>query len=252
MADDREAFEQECRERAAVMAADTALRDQTTAWINAASAHRYTYNFRWLGAPIIQFPQDIVALQEIIWNVRPELIVETGIARGGSVLFYASMLELLGGDGRVVGVDIDIRDHNRDTIESHPLSRRVELIEGSSTAPEIVDRVAAAAAAAGSVMVVLDSNHTHEHVLRELRAYAPVVTSGSYLVVLDTIVEEMPDDAFPDRPWGRGDNPMTALDTYLNEDSRFEVDTDLDNRLLISVAPRGYLRAKSGRPSDGR
>lgn len=252
MADDRAAFEQETRESAEVMGADSALREQTTAWINAASAHRYTYNFRWLGAPIIQFPQDIVALQEVIWNVRPELVVETGVARGGSVIFYASMLELLGGNGRVLGVDIDIREHNRETIERHPLARRIELIEGSSTAEDVVARVADAATHAESVVVVLDSSHAHDHVVAELRAYSPFVTSGSYLVVLDTIVERMPEDAFPDRPWGRGSNPMTALDEFLSEDSRFEIDTTIDDRLLISVAPRGYLRATSGRPSDGR
>lgn len=252
MADDRAAFEEECRTNAARMGADAELRALTQRWIDRASEHQYTYNFRWLGLPIIQYPQDVLALQELVWSVRPNLIVETGVARGGSAIFYASMLELLGGDGMVLGIDIDIRAHNRDAIESHPLAGRVRLLEGSSTADDVVANVVETASKQERVMVVLDSNHTHDHVLEELRAYGPLVTDGSYLVVLDTIIEDMPAEAFPDRPWSRGANPRTAVDEYLTEDTRFEVDSALHDRLLISVAPGGYLRACGPRPLDGR
>lgn len=242
MLDDRDAFEAQCRDSAARMGADEDVRSRSQGWLEAVSQHRYSYNFRWLGLPIIQFPQDIVALQELTWAVKPDLVVETGVARGGSAILYASILELIGGPGRVIAIDIDIRAHNRRAIEEHPLAGRVELLEGSSVDPAIVDRVAAEARTAERVMVVLDSNHTEDHVLSELRAYGPLVTPGSYLVVLDTVIERMPANAFPDRPWGPGDNPMTAVARYLEETDRFETDRAIDDRLLVSVAPGGYLR----------
>lgn len=224
------------------MAEDEGLRRRSMEWLVAASRHEYSYHFTWMGRPIIQFPQDIVALQEVIWRVRPDLVVETGVARGGSLVFSASMLELLGGDGLVVGVDIDIRPHNRRAIEEHPLSRRIALIEGSSIDPEVVAQVRARAAGRCCVMVILDSSHTHDHVLSELRQYAPLVGSGSYLIVMDTIVEDMPADFFPDRPWCPGNNPKTAVRAFLRECDRFEVDRELEAKLLVSVAPEGYLR----------
>jgi cephalosporin hydroxylase len=193
-----------------------------------------------MGRPIIQYPQDMVAMQEIIWRVRPDLIIETGVAHGGSLIFYASMLELIG-HGAVIGIDIDIRAHNRTAIEQHPMMKRIALIEGSSIAPDIVDK-ARNAANGKRVLVVLDSNHTHEHVLAELRAYAPLVSVGSYCVVMDTIVEDMPVDAYPDRPWGRGDNPKTAVLEFLKAHPEFQIDEAVEQKLLITMAPGGYLK----------
>lgn len=229
-------------QRVEAMAADPDLRAAATNFFLRSCEHRYSYNFTWLGRPIIQYPQDIVALQEIVWRTKPDVIVETGIAHGGSAVLFASLLQLLGGDGRVVAIDIDIRAHNRAAIESHPLAGRITLIEGSSVDSAIADRVRAAAAGAQSVMVVLDSNHTHEHVRAELALYSPLVRKGGYLVVMDTVVEQMGPDSFPDRPWGKGDNPMTAVHEFLALNPRFEVDRAIDDKLLVSVAPGGYLR----------
>jgi cephalosporin hydroxylase len=212
-------------------------------FMRASTEPKYSYNFFWLGRPIIQYPQDMVAVQELIWQVKPDLIIETGIAHGGSLILSASVLALLDyADAvqtgtcldparpkrRVVGVDIDIRAHNREAIQAHPLSRRIEMIEGSSTAPEIVAQVRAKAAGSECVMVFLDSNHTHTHVLAELKAYAPLITPGSYCVVFDTIIEDFPVGTYPDRPWGRGDNPRTAVREFLEEHPEFTVDTQVD------------------------
>jgi len=224
------------------MASDEELRRLTRRFFDLLNAHRYSYNFSWLGRPVIQYPQDIVALQEIVWQVKPRLIVETGVAHGGLTVFFASMLELLGGDGMVAGVDIEIRPHNRAAIEAHPLAKRIALIEGSSTDPAVAAQVAERARGKAPVMVVLDSNHTHAHVSEELRLYAPLVTKGSYLVVMDTVVEWMDESALGDRPWGRGNSPMTATQAFLAADDRFEADARIDERLLITVAPGGYLR----------
>ncbi|AYF85883.1 cephalosporin hydroxylase [Pseudomonas sp. DY-1] len=212
-------------------------------WLREITRHKYAYNFRWMGRPIIQFPQDMIAMQELIWNIQPDLIIETGVAHGGSALYYASLLELLGGDGYVLGVDIDIRTHNRVEIERHPMSKRLRLIQGSSIAPETVQQVAEHVRGKERVLVVLDSNHTHEHVLAELQAYSPFVTRDSYLVVFDTLLEDMPDDLqAADRPWGRGNNPKTAVHQFLGENDRFEIDRRIVSKLLITVAPDGYLR----------
>jgi cephalosporin hydroxylase len=183
-------------------------------------------------------------MQEIIWSVKPDLIVETGIAHGGSLIFYASMQELIGGNGRVLGIDIDIREHNRVEIEKHPLAKRISMIQGSSTDEEVVQQVRNFAEGKRSkrVLVVLDSNHTHDHVLRELKLYSSLVKQGSYVVVFDTIIEDMPTDFFPDRPWGKGNNPKTAVWEFLKTDDRFLIDKDIENKLLITVAPDGYLR----------
>ncbi len=224
------------------MDGDSALRAVSRDWFLQSSRHKYSYNFTWLGRPIIQLPQDILAMQEIIWAVQPDLIVETGVAHGGSLMLYASLLELLGGNGLVVGIDIDIRAHNLAAIERHPLFKRIALLEGSSVSEEISRQVHAYAQGRSRIMVVLDSHHTHAHVLREMELYSPLVTQGSYLVVFDTIVEDMPEDAFPDRPWGRGDNPHTAVQEFLQTNARFAIDTDIDAKLLISVAPKGYLK----------
>ncbi len=211
---------------------------------------KYSYNFYWMGRPIIQYPTDIVRIQQLIWDVKPDLIIETGIAHGGSLILSASILELAALDGgaedaRVLGVDIDIRAHNREAILAHPMSRRITMIQGSSTDPNVVAQVNEHARNSRRTMVFLDSNHTHEHVLRELELYAPLVSRGSYCVVFDTIVEELPSGTVDDRPWDKGDNPMTAVDQFLRSNSNFVVDGQIDGQLLISAAPRGYLRRVS-------
>jgi len=211
------------------------------------AATKYSYNFSWLGRPIIQFPQDIVAIQEIIWEVKPDLIIETGIAHGGSLILSASMLALLEMSGvikkgKVLGIDIEIRKHNRVEIERHPLSDKIAMIEGSSIAKSIVKQVYDFAKNYNNILVVLDSNHTHNHVLAELNAYAPLVSKGSYCVVFDTIIEDLPADMFPDRPWGKGNNPKTAIWEYLKTHPEFEIDKSIEHKLLITVAPGGYLK----------
>jgi cephalosporin hydroxylase len=240
-------FEREVAGRIAANGADEPLQAAAHDFMTASIAARYSYNFSWLGRPVIQYPQDIVAMQELIWSLQPDLIVETGIAHGGSLIFSASMLELnaaCGGpkDARVVGVDIDIRAHNRAAIEAHPMMRRITMIEGSSVAPEVVTAIRAHTAGRKSVLVCLDSNHTHEHVLAELEAYAPMTTVGSYCVVFDTIVEDLPKELSGDRPWGPGDNPKTAARRFLAAHPEFEIDRRIDRQLLIGVAPEGYLK----------
>lgn len=214
-------------------------------WFLNAFNNGYPYNFDWLGLPIIQFPQDIIAIQEIIWKTKPDVIIETGVARGGSVILSASILHLLNGNGRVIGIDIDIRTHNRKAIENHPLAFRIDLIQGSSIDQNIVNEVKNHLKQGDKVMIILDSNHTHDHVLKELELYSPLVTKGCYLIVMDTIVDDMPDDAFPDRPWGVGNNPKTAVHEFLQKSDRFEIDASIHNKLLITVAPDGYLKCKN-------
>src|ERR1022692_1539179 len=240
-------FEREVHDRLRDNGYDKELIDIAHTFTRASVASKYSYNFSWLGRPIIQYPQDIIAMQELTWSIQPDLIIETGIAHGGSLIFYASMLELnaaCGGprDAEVLGVDIDIRAHNRAAIEAHPLFKRISMIEGSSIAPEIIEQVQAKAAGRRRVLVCLDSNHTHEHVLGELQAYAPLTSVGSYCVVFDTVIEDMPAEMFPDRPWGPGNNPKTAVREYLKSHPEFEIDKQIDHKLLISVAPEGYLK----------
>ena len=222
--------------------ADEELQARSLAWLTEITRQRYTYNFSWLGRPVIQLPQDLLAVQEIIWRVRPDLIVETGIAHGGSLIHSASLLELIGGDGRVVGVDVDIRAHNRREIEAHPLAGRIRLMEGSSTDPAIAGRVAEQARGCRSVLVMLDSDHMHAHVLRELELYSPLVTRGSYLVVFDTLIEDLPETLFAGRRWGKGNNPKTAVWQFLKSTDRFEIDTRIAGKLLLTCAPDGFLR----------
>jgi cephalosporin hydroxylase len=250
-------FKREVAARVAAIAADRGLAAAAGAFLQASTIPKYSYNFFWLGRPIIQYPQDIVAMQELIWSVRPDLVIETGIAHGGSLVFSASMLLLLDAcdalatgvafDVRtarrtVLGVDVDIRAHNRAAIQAHPMASRIRMIEGSSTAPEIVARVSEIARAHDRVLVCLDSNHTHDHVLAELEAYAPFVTKGSYCVVFDTMIDDLPKELYPDRPWGPGNNPKTAVREYLKAHREFEIDSSIHEKLLITVAPEGYLR----------
>jgi len=232
--DDRELIES--------MASDPETAALGKEFIRKVSPYKYSYNFTWLGRPIIQFPQDIVAFQEIVWSTKPDLIIETGIAHGGSLILSASLLELIGGDGKVVGVDIDIRQHNRVEIECHKLFHRIEMHEGSSVDDAALDFIRGYAERADRVMVVLDSNHTHDHALKELELYAGFVTKGCYLLAFDTIIEYMPDDFCRDRPWGKGNNVATAVAEFLKRDDRFVLDDYFEKKLLVTVAPGGYLK----------
>ena len=253
-------FEQEVADRLASAQADTSLHAAGQAFVEATIPSKYSYNFFWAGRPIIQYPQDMVALQEIVWDTRPDLIIETGIAHGGSLILSASLLAMLdycdaaaAGEvidpsqprRRVLGIDIDIRAHNRKAIEAHPLASRIDMIEGSAIAPEVVNEVRERANGAGRVMLCLDSNHTHDHVLAELEAYADLVTPGCYCIVFDTVIEDMPAEMFPDRPWEPGNNPKTAIHAWLPGNPDFEIDRSKDAKLLVSVCPDGYLRRKT-------
>ena len=224
------------------MANNSELVEQARIFFNNICRYRYSYNFKWLGRPIIQFPQDIIAIQEIVWEVKPDLIIETGIAHGGSLILSASILELIGGNGQVLGVDIDIREHNRKEIEKHPMFKRITMLEGSSISKGIIKQVNEVAKNKEKIMVILDSNHTHDHVCSELNLYSPLVTKDSYLIVMDTVIEDMPNDFFPDRPWSKGNNSKTAVWEFLKKNDRFEIDKSIENKLLITVAPDGYLK----------
>ena len=223
------------------MQADEELKRLRQKMILKIAAYKYSYNFNWLDIPIIQLPDDILAMQALVWQIKPDVIIETGVAHGGSLIFYASLLELIG-KGRIVGIDIDIREHNRNAIEAHPLAKRISLIEGSSTAKNVVQQVQEFVSAKDTVMVCLDSNHTHEHVLGELKLYSPFVTKGSYLIVFDTIIEDMPDNIFPNRDWGKGDNPKTAVWEFIKGNDRFIIDKETEDKLLFTVAPDGFLK----------
>lgn len=261
-------FKDEVIQRIYANSENAELNSAANAFMLASTLPKYSYNFSSLGRPIIQYPQDMVALQELVWQLRPDLVIETGIAHGGSLILNASMLALLdycdavesgqvldpkATRRRVLGIDIDIRAHNRAAIEAHPMAHRIDMIQGSSIDPDVIAQVHQVAKEHQRVLVVLDSNHTHDHVLAELEAYAPLASPGSYCIVFDTVVEDLPDAMFPDRPWGKGNNPKTATWEYLRrlkEDGRvadgkplaFEIDSALESKLLITVAPSGYLR----------
>ena len=238
--DPLEQFEQEKKENIQKLGEHPGLWEDACRLMQEMGKDKYTYNFSWMGRPIIQLPQDIVAMQEIIWNVQPDLIIETGIAWGGSLVFYASILELVGNNGQVLGIDIDIREHNKKAIHEHPMSKRILTIEGSSVDPEVLEQVRRIAGTKKNVLVVLDSSHTHKHVLRELGLYSPFVSKGSYLVVYDTVIEDVPSDF--GRPWGKGNNPKTAVWEFLKTNHRFQIDKEIQYKLLFTVAPDGYLR----------
>lgn len=250
-------FDKEVVERITANSRDEALIQAGQEFMRATTIPKYSYNFSALGRPIIQYPQDMVAMQELIWKIRPDLIIETGIAHGGSLILSASMLALLDmcdaieagktldpmqSSRKVLGIDIDIRAHNRSAIEAHPMASRIVMIQGSSIAPEIIAQVHTFAAGYKKILVCLDSNHTHDHALAELEAYAPLTSVGSYCVVFDTIIEDLPDDMYPDRSWGPGNNPKTAVWEYLKTHSEFEIDKSIHDKLQITVAPDGYLR----------
>ena len=255
--DKHEQFRQEVAQNIKEQGKRRALKEKSYDWIKETAPTNYTYNFSWLGRPIIQLPQDMVAMQEIIWSVKPDLIIETGIAHGGSLILSASMLAMLDyceaaekgkalnptkSHRKVLGVDIDIRQHNKEAIESHPMSHHIEMIQGSSIASDSLAQVEKFAKNYNNILVCLDSNHTHEHVLEELKLYAPLVSLNSYCVVFDTVVDDMPAEMFPDRPWGPGDNPKTAVHEYLKSPSDFVIDNSVHDKLLITVAPDGFLK----------
>lgn len=239
-------FEKDLEERIAAIALNDELKANAHEFMKASIEPKYSYNFSWLGRPIIQYPQDMIAMQEIIWEVKPDLIIETGIAHGGSLIFYASILELIatctGVEGEVLGVDIDIRQHNRKAIEEHPMYKRISMIQGSSIDPEIVAQVIEKAKGKKRILICLDSNHTHAHALAELEAYAQLTSVGSYCVVFDTLIEDMGEGAYPERPWGPGNNPKTAVWEYIKTHQEFEIDKSIQQKLLITVAPDGYLK----------
>ena len=242
MTDQVLAFIEERKERINNNGNNEALKSAAKAFNDASNSAQYSYNFSWMGRPIIQYPQDMIAMQELIWEIKPDLIIETGIAHGGSLIYYASILELIG-NGEVLGVDIDIREHNRKEIEAHPMFKRIKMIQGSSIDEAIVAKVAEEAKGKQRILVCLDSNHTHDHVLNEIKMYSPFVTKDSYLVVFDTIVEDLPENYFGQkRNWGIGDNPKTAVHEFLKDNTDFSIDAAIDNKLLISVAPSGYLK----------
>ncbi len=251
--DDRTLFEEKKRAQALALGRDEQVFDAATNLLVATNKYDYNYLWSWMGVPIIQLPADVMATQEVIWATKPDVIVETGVARGGSVLFMASLLELIG-KGIVIGVDIDIRAHNRDTIERHSMAKRVLLIEGSSTDPSVVAKVRTHIQHGASVMVVLDSDHSRDHVLAELRSYGPMVTEGCYLVVADTILGRLKPAQVPhnrSKVWIRGNEPLRALEIYLGETDRFEIDPVINGKLILASSPGGYLRCRPGY-SDGR
>lgn len=245
--DDRQAFEAAKVNQSLALGQDRAVFQQSLDLVTALDRYDYSYLWSWMGVPIIQLPADVMATQEVIWATKPDVIIETGVARGGSVLFMASLMEVIG-KGKVIGVDIDIRAHNRDTIERHPMSKRVVLIEGGSVDDDTLARVRAEIPAGAKVMVVLDSDHSRDHVLAECRAYGPMVTPSCYMVVADTLVGHVTEEMAPKKRsklWFKGDEPMSALQDYMAETDRFEVDEVLNGKLVLSSSPGGYVRAKS-------
>jgi len=250
-------FKKEVLERLYSNSENVELQKASLEFIKHSFKSQYSYNFSHMGRPIIQYPQDIVAMQELIWLVKPDLIIETGIAHGGSLIMNASLLAILDycdavecnkmidtkkPKRRVLGIDVDIREHNRIAIEEHPMSNRIDMIQGSSISKDVIDEVTSYSKEYSKVMLCLDSNHAHNHVLSELVAYSPLVSVGSYCVVFDTIIEDLPANSFLDRPWGKGDNPKTAVNKFLIEHPNFAIDKSINNKLLISAAPDGYLK----------
>ncbi len=250
-------FKKEIQDRIVAMRQNQTVHDAAMTFLQASTAPQYSYNYHWMDRPIIQYPQDVVAMQELIWDIKPDLIIEAGIAHGGSLIFSASMLALLDmceaieagqtldpskSTRKVLGIDIDIRAHNRAAMDAHPMRSRIEMIEGSSIAPDIIAQVHDFAKDYNRILVCLDSMHTHDHVRAELEAYAPLTSVGSYCVVFDTLIEDMPADEYPDRPWGPGDNPKTAVWDYLKTHPEFEIDKSIPDKILITVAHDGFLK----------
>lgn len=234
-------FEEQNKKFIKSMSKDKEFKKLSQQWFDTSLKYEYPYHFTWLGRPIIQYPQDIMVVQELIWKIKPDLVIETGIARGGSLIFTASILELIG-KGNVIGVDIDIRKHNREEIEKHTLFKRITMIEGSSIDKKTIKKIFKLSEGKKKILVLLDSFHTHSHVLKELKSYSPLVNKGSYLVVFDTVVEDMPKNSFPNRPWDKGNNPKTAVKEFLKKNNRFKIDANLEKKLMITSSPSGFLK----------
>lgn len=254
---DIENFDKKCSEEIALMGRDEYFKSISIDWINYSAKHNYSYHFKWLGLPIIQYPQDIVAMQEIIWQYKPDVIVETGVARGGSLTFYASLLAQLDmvdaleknesfnpreSKRKVVGIDIDLREHNRKNIEGMPFSYLIDLVQGSSISKETIETVRNKVKGAKQVLVCLDSNHTESHVYKELLEYSKLVSSGGYLIVFDTVVEYMDQDLIKEKEWSKGNSPLSAVEKFLAEDNSFVLDESISSKLMLTVCPKGFLK----------
>ena len=249
-------FEQECFEETQKQAKDRSFVKLSDNWLNQSWKHKYTYHFQWLGRPIIQMPQDIVAIQEIIWDIKPDLIIETGIAHGGSICLSASLLALLELEDiknnpssclkknkrKVIGIDIDIRKHNKEKINNHFLSDRIEMIEASSIEPNAFEKIKMISQNYSNIMVMLDSNHTEDHVLKELELYGSLVSKNSYCIVFDTVVAKMDSGFSKDRPWNKKNSPQSAKEKFLQKNKNFIIDYSIDKKLLLSMAPGGFLK----------
>ncbi len=240
--DDRKKFQEDVAREVVQMGENAFFQQTTRQWFQVATDANYSYHFSWMGLPIIQFPQDMMAMQELIWEVKPDCIIETGVARGGSLIFYAAMMKMMDLTGKVIGVDIDIRPHNRESIEKHSLAKYIDLVQGSSIDENTVAQVKELAKGSQKILVVLDSMHSHAHVLKELELYTPFVKKGSYCVVFDTVIEDMPKGHYADRPWDVGNNPKTAVWEFLQNNDRFEINASIHHKLQITVAPEGYLK----------
>lgn len=238
-----ERFQQEREADIEKMGNDAVLRQKSLDWMLHADKYKYTYNYAWMGRPIIKFPNDILIQQEIMWELKPDLVIETGIAHGGSIIFTASMMEMMGIPGEVVGVDIDIRPHNKHAIDNHPMKKRITMYEGSSVEPNIIDKVKNHTIGKRCVMVILDSLHSHNHVYQELCAYAPMTTIGSYCILPDTFIEFFPKGYYSEsRPWDVGDNPYTAMRSFMDQNNSFEIDKSRTNKAMITETIDGYLK----------
>jgi len=220
---------------------DGELKKISRKWFYKSFNYEYPYHFTWLGRPIIQYPQDIIGLQELMWKVKPDLIIETGIARGGSLIFSASILEMIG-KGKVIGIDVEIRKQNKIEIQKHRLFKRIIMLEGSSLDEKIVKKVYRLARGKKKILLLLDSFHTHDHVLRELNLYSNLIRKDNYILVFDTIIEDMPKNMFPNRPWGKGNNPKTAVKEFLKINKNFKLDRKMEEKLLITSCPNGLLK----------
>jgi hypothetical protein len=225
------------------MGSDQELRQKSIDWMIHADRYKYTYNYSWMGRPIIKFPNDMVIQQELMWELKPDLVIETGIAHGGSIIFTASMMEMMNIDGEVVGIDVDIRPHNRTKIEAHPMMKRITMYEGDSVSDAMVEKVRVHTNGKKCVMVILDSLHSHAHVYKELRSYAPMTTLGSYCILPDTFIEFFPKGYYSEtRPWDVGNNPHSAMKQYISETDNFEIDHARTDKAMITETIDGYLK----------
>ena len=266
MSDEIKKFEKDCEEEILQQGSNNELKQKSIEWLRNANNHKYSYHFKWMNRPIIQYPQDIQMMQELIMEVEPDLIIETGIAHGGSILFSASMMALLdlsdsiknnenyditNSQRKVLALDIDIREHNKKEILNNPFSKYIEMLEGSSIDDSIINKVHNIAKNFKKILIFLDSNHTHEHVLAELNAYANLTSVGSYIVVFDTVIDYLPENHLPNesnpsmseaRTYTKGNSPMSAVREFLKDNENFKIISEIDSKLLISVAPEGYLK----------